>query len=647
MATPTASMRPLVERARRLSFPAELPAALLGLVLVTPIASADGGYDATSWGWITLGLSWVVIVALLLRSGLELSRLELLAVGAISLLAVWTLLSAAWSHDAGGSVLSFERLLVYVTALAAVLVLVGRAGLSRLLASVWGGGALVCGYALLTRLYPDHFPTPLELAGNRLAEPIGYWNGLGLLAAVTLLAAVGVVVTFRSRILVALAGLSTVPTALALYFTFSRGALLALGVGIVVALAFDSFRLRTASAIVVLAPWAALAVRDASRTVLVRTDTPPAAASSAGGHLVHTVVPWMILGGVCAFFLGEAARRLAVPRRAERWLTIALAVLAAVLVAGALAVASHRYGSPVGFVKHAYKAFTTENGSASSPDLNKRLFTFNGTHRGSLDRIALDEWKAHPLTGSGAGTYVEYWLRDRPAASQAVNAHNLYFETLAELGPVGLVLLLVALLAPLAAAWRIRGAAAVGITAAAYSAFLVHVFFDWDWQLPGVALAPFLLGAGLLVASRREQERPLRGVLVYGASTLLALVAVVSLVTLVANRAATAAAHQTAAGNYDAAIASAKRAHRFEPWSADPWRLLGEAQLAQGNPTAAQASFQTALAKDRSNWRLWLDLALASNGPQGRRTNGEQALRLNPLSPELGQVAKQLGLHIP
>jgi len=59
-----------------------------------------------------------------------------------------------------------------------------------------------------------------------------------------------------------------------------------------------------------------------------------------------------------------------------------------------------------------------------------------------------------PLLGEGAGGFERRWMQERGAPNNARDAHNLYLETLAELGPIGLALLLVALIAPLAALRR-------------------------------------------------------------------------------------------------------------------------------------------------------------------------------------------------
>jgi Flp pilus assembly protein TadD len=56
--------------------------------------------------------------------------------------------------------------------------------------------------------------------------------------------------------------------------------------------------------------------------------------------------------------------------------------------------------------------------------------------------------------------------------------------------------------------------------------------------------------------------------------------------------------------------------------------------LGLGDLSAARAELRKALAKDRGDWRTWLDLALASKG-RARRDALAEASRLYPRSPEI------------
>src|SRR4029450_12094177 len=99
-------------------------------------------------------------------------------------------------------------------------------------------------------------------------------------------------------------------------------------------------------------------------------------------------------------------------------------------------------------------------------------FTFSGSYRSELWQVAWDDYRDHPVLGSGPGTYEQYWNQQRPIQPKVRDAHNLSLEVLAELGPVGLLLLLLALGAPLVAAVLARGHPLAPLSPAGHAAFL-------------------------------------------------------------------------------------------------------------------------------------------------------------------------------
>lgn len=66
-------------------------------------AFAEGGYFAPAWGWAAIGFLWVAVVALLLRPIIRLGRLDAVFLAGLLGLAVWTVVSTAWSANAKGS----------------------------------------------------------------------------------------------------------------------------------------------------------------------------------------------------------------------------------------------------------------------------------------------------------------------------------------------------------------------------------------------------------------------------------------------------------------------------------------------------------------------------------------------------------------
>ena len=169
----------------------------------------------------------------------------------------------------------------------------------------------------------------------------------------------------------------------------------------------------------------------------------------------------------------------------------------------------HRLPRPllVGLAVSALAALTIVLATVSSEHgIAQKLF---GQNRPLYWHVAWREWEGNRLLGSGAGTFDRYWLHYRTVSSFARDAHSLYLETLAELGPIGLALLLAALLIPLLAL-RGRRDPLLATAAAAYVAFLVHAGVDWDWELPAVTLAGLACGSAMLVARRPDDAPELR-----------------------------------------------------------------------------------------------------------------------------------------
>jgi len=120
-------------------------------------------------------------------------------------------------------------------------------------------------------------------------------------------------------------------------------------------------------------------------------------------------------------------------------------------------------------------------------------------------RVAARDLDSHVAVGSGAGTYAVYWNRHPDRAYFApLHAHSLYLETGAELGAVGLALLLALLALPLGSIGSrdpIRLGAACG-----FLAFVLHAGVDWDWDVPVVTTTAFYLASVLVGKDIEEDE---------------------------------------------------------------------------------------------------------------------------------------------
>jgi hypothetical protein len=132
---------------------------------------------------IVLDLAAAVLVSLAVIAMLPRRGYGIPAALLVGLLAGLTALSVIWSVNPNDSWLEANRTLAYAATFA------GGVALSRLAGRRWASmvgattlaAVVVCGYALLTKVFPGAL-NPGETYA-RLREPFGYWNAVGLMAA--------------------------------------------------------------------------------------------------------------------------------------------------------------------------------------------------------------------------------------------------------------------------------------------------------------------------------------------------------------------------------------------------------------------------------------------------------------------------------
>jgi hypothetical protein len=610
----------------------------LSFAAITQVAAAEGGYFPPAWGWTTVAASLLAILALALRPRIELGLLDLLLLGALTAFVGWVAASIVWTRTVPQSVLEVERALVYLALVAVALLLLKRRSVPALLGGALAAITVIGGSALVTRLFPERFESFHPIAGYRLMGSLGYWNALGIFVAIGIVLAVGFAARAPRSTVRAASAATLVVLVLGLYFTYSRGAWVALAAGLLAAVALDARRLQLLATVLLLAPAPVIAVVVGARSRgLTHTDTSLELATRQGHRLALLLVPLCAIAALSAAVLAKLEARTSIPARAQR--AIGVATTAVALLAVTAVVVS--FGGPAALVERAADEFASP--PSSDPNLNARLFSFSGTGRNVQYRVAWDAFRERPLVGSGAGTYEQHWLLERPVANKVRDAHNLYLETLAELGVVGLALLGTALLFALVAAVVARRQPLVPAAAGAYVAYLLHAGVDWDWEMPAVTLAALACAVALVVSARRDQARVV-GTQGRAALTAAALaVGAFAFVGLVGNTEIERAGAAIQARDFRDAEAPAKKSITWAPWAADGWRRLGQAQLGMNQNEAARRNLRKAIAKDPRNWDRWFDLALATQGKEKRRAL-RRALELNPRSPELAEYIQRVGL---
>ena len=238
--------------------------ALAAFAPVVGLAGAQGGYFPSSWGWATFPLLWVAALALVLRERIRLSGSERAFVGLLVALTLWILLSASWSVASAPSILESERGLLYVAGVAAILLVTRSRDLPRLLGGLLTAISAIAIFSLATRLFPDRVGVYDGASVYRLAQPIGYWNGLAIFTGMGALLALGFASRARSIVVRAVAAAAPVVLLPTFYFTFGRGAWIALTAGAVFAVAIDPRRLQLLAGLLAFLPLPAVAVMSAS-----------------------------------------------------------------------------------------------------------------------------------------------------------------------------------------------------------------------------------------------------------------------------------------------------------------------------------------------------------------------------------------------
>jgi hypothetical protein len=530
-----------VSRPQRRTITIPLPQIAGGGVLATGVALAIAAVAFAAAGGLRLERTTEVLIAIMLgsaalviaaliqrpwtREGPLYGGWPLLAFGLLSAL---TALSVLWSLAPADSWIEAARTFAYVALFAAGIALARLVPLrwGALLAGVAGGCLIVCGWALLTKVFPA------SLAGEetyaRLREPFAYWNSVGLMAAFGVFPLLWLASRRSGHAAAgALAWPGIAVLLVCLMLSYSRGALAALLIGLALWFLIVPLRLRglvaLAGAVVGAAPLIAWAFSQDGLT----TDRAPMAARVDAGHefgaLLLVMVAALLAAGLVISF--TAAQRPPTPRERRLASRGALAVLALVPVI-ALAGLAKAEGGVDGQVSKAWNQLTDPN--AATPSNEPGRFTETSSVRARYWREAFDIHATEPLLGSGAGAYATVRTRFRTDTLAVRHAHGYVVQTLADLGWVGLGVSLLAAVAWLLAALRATGlrrrdrglpydAERIGMLTlfVIVVVFAAHSTIDWTWFVPAnaavaVLCAGWLVGRGPLRARLEAPDGPPR-----------------------------------------------------------------------------------------------------------------------------------------
>ena len=374
--------------------------------------------------------------------------------------------------------------------------------------------------------------------------------------------------------------------ALALFLTSSRGAAVAAAVGLLLLFAIGAPRIRLVASALIAGAAAGVLVLLAAEHDLVtdwRVDA-PGYDSEAIALLGATIA------AVCAVFAVRALADGVIERiRVPRGLRLALAAIAAVvIVAGGVAIDPARRFDELRAPPDP-AAFTQERGLVTS-----HLTSTEGTGRWQFWEAGWSAFRSEPLVGIGAGGYQAWWAQHGSIERFVRDAHSLFVETAAELGLLGLALLLGFLGAAVVGGWRRRSSAGPTVAGGALAVLacgLTGAAIEWTWELPG-AFAPVVVAAAVLAGPAlgagpergRARYAWTAGVVVVGAAAVLvAGVALIGDANLRASRAA------VGEGDYVRAAEEARSASAIQPWAAAPYLQLALVREGENLPAALRA----------------------------------------------------------
>jgi O-Antigen ligase len=441
---------------------------------------------------VACAVAWllVALAALFAARPLPASTPGWMALAGLSLLCAWNALSVSWAPVAGRAEDDLQRLLLYAGTFIAALAFLRDTGVRRWVEPALALGVLVVTlYGLSERFLPGLIELDRSRTGSgRLEQPLTYWNAFGILAVLGLILAMRIAGDrARPAWLRAGAAAAAVPLGLGAYLSFARGALAALAVGTLVLVALAPALREQLWSIVTAIAASGMAAALASALPTVKS-LEPGERGDTGEGLLMLVAVVLLSAAAAALSLRGPPRALPSLRLPVRRSAAVVGVGAVVLVGGILAVALLE-GTP-------------RNVSPTRGADPARLASID-TNRYQYWEVAAREFGEHPIAGIGSGGFAVEWLKERDRVDAAADAHSLYLETAAELGLVGLLLLLVFMAGVVRAAaslYRVDPGVAAG-PVAVLAAWALHAGLDWDWEMPAVTLPALILAAAVVAWS--------------------------------------------------------------------------------------------------------------------------------------------------
>ena len=483
------------------------------LILITLYGMLNRGLVGVErWVPVAAAVLGLVFVVTLLATGYfaGMPRITWVLVCLLVVLVVVKGLSLTWSISRTETVTELLRSSMYLATFA-----LAAASLSsqRIVGLLIDGMNLVvgavAGYGVLQKTSPVEYPSNTT-DGIRVGSTLEYANTVAVVLAMGIALGLGRMTQLKNPVVRGLYAALILIFGVILYLTFSRGGMLSLAVGLVVLFVVGGRRLQMLGSLLLISGplvWLVWKVQGLETFFdFVSAEAPRAAdGSTFRTYLMIAVVQAFLLQTIYAFLVERY--ELTPTMRRVIGAAAVIAVLVGVGTLGYLVIGEQRGSDEV------LGTFTRK--AEDTQDVRDRLTSLSSNSRSTYWQVAWNEWKEHPLTGTGAGTFMYTWLENRPGFGGVKQVHNVYLEQGTETGIVAFLALagFAALLLGYAAwaAWRASGERKVllaGLTAA-LSVYLVSSALEWHWYIPPSTIYFFILaGVTIKLAARAEQPSP-------------------------------------------------------------------------------------------------------------------------------------------
>ena len=466
----------------------------------------NGAYFLNAMTLCIVG-SWVIVLALIFfNSGEFLASFrkeQWLVFGIAFAFWLWVGLSMIWSISRDATWIEFNRTGGYLAVFAAGMA-IGRYRFSRRLAVFLF--LITVTAAAVYGLGPKTFPQLIENLDNlsRIAVPIGYTNAMGLLLAMGYIISIYLSTVRDFHWVLRLFSVLAAPLILTcLFFTNSRGALLALLTGLVIYYVVTPVRLRSFGVMMLsFFPVTLISTWSNGQNALMMNSIPVEERQLAAIPLrLYLLISVITAGAVFSIFiiLGGKFKFPSVIKKIAG-ATILSSISISIIVIVTLAISSlPSFGDWAG---DAYQRFRYGMPSTYGA---ARLLEMSTSGRWLFWEEAMSNFQDNPILGTGGQSFPIVHLMRRENEVFVKQPHSHPFQLLTELGLVGYIIGMAFIAVSLACCTLLLcklqnrwDRALAGAILSVIVVYLIHAAYEWDWNLFGLTMVWYLF-TGILM----------------------------------------------------------------------------------------------------------------------------------------------------